>query len=97
VGTLHDNEGIGTVIKGVHRTESSKHLLKEKFVFDSQREREREAVLREHQLVCSDSHQLGNQFLAGNPPKTVLYLAVCYGNLVIVVTQSSYKDMCVIQ
>jgi hypothetical protein len=39
---------------------------------------------------CSDSHQLGNQFLAGKQPKTVLYLAVCYGNLVIVVTQSCY-------
>jgi hypothetical protein len=27
----------------------------------------------------------------------VLYLAVCYGNLGLVVTQSSYKDMFVIQ
>jgi hypothetical protein len=78
----------------VFTIESSKNVL------ERERETVRESVLRvlrELQLVCSDSHQLGNQFLAGNQPKTVLYLAVCYGNLVIVVTQSSYKNMCVIK
>jgi hypothetical protein len=35
---------------------------------------------------CSESNQLEKS------PDTVSYLAVCYGNLVMVVTQCSYKD-----
>jgi hypothetical protein len=86
---LHDNEGIVIVIKGVHYRVLQEPTYGIVRIRQTQREREREGQSSENinQSVCSDSHQLGNQFLAGNQPKTVSYLAVCYGNLVTVVSE----------